>query len=198
MDEQLCPKDQLLKQLRASYASLDASLTQLRKGMQDLSRLIEQVEQSSSAVAPEAPCRPPQPEEPVAPATPEPTPLLVADDTPSLEDFEAVNPADEALHTVTKTADTPTATQPTGAPTTPERPISVNVVGRLSLAESFFYANELFAGNQGTLRSSLKEMESMSSKSQLYSYLYDTLQLPKDEENVQAFVAFIEQNTQEL
>lgn len=222
MNDQQSQKELLVSQLKESYASLDASLTQLRNGMRELSLMIEKIESEvPTPISTEAPCVPPVPDEAeseaIPAADPQPTEKVWSqiDDMPGLEDFTAVGLADATAETPVATPHEepvlPEVTEAIAAPqTVPSvsseaeepvtdsgRPLTISVVGKLSLAESFFYANELFAGNQGALREVLEELEKMSSRSQLYSYLYDTLRFSKEEESVREFVAFVEDNIRE-
>lgn len=194
MNDQQSQKELLVSQLKESYASLDASLTQLRNGMRELSLMIEKIESEvSTPISTEAPCAPPVADEEESEETPAEKAWSQIDDMPGLEDFTAVNPA-ETPHEEPVPVEVPEAVVPVADA---GRPLTVSVVGKLSLAESFFYANELFAGNQGALREVLEELEKMSSRSQIYSYLYDTLRFSKDEESVREFVAFVEDNIRE-
>lgn len=222
MNDQQSQKELLVSQLKESYASLDASLTQLRNGMRELSLMIEKIESEvSTPISTEAPCVPPVPDEdeseetPVTDLPPAERAWSQIDDMPGLEDFTAVNPADATAETPVVTPhEEPVLADSSEAAPAPQtassvsseteepvadagRPLTISVVGKLSLAESFFYANELFAGNQGTLREVLEEIERLSSRSQLYSYLYDTLRFSKEEESVRDFVAFVEDNIRE-
>lgn len=63
--------------------------------------------------------------------------------------------------------------------------------GSLSVADSFFYANELFGGNRAELETALTEIDRLSSVSQLRHYLADTLQLDLEREEVQRFYDFV-------
>lgn len=194
MNDQQSQKELLVSQLKESYASLDASLTQLRNGMRELSLMIGKMESEvSTPISTEAPCVPPVQDEEESEGTPAERAWSQIDDMPGLEDFTAVNPADTP-HEEPVPVEVPEVEVPVADA---GRPLTVSVVGKLSLAESFFYANELFAGNQGTLREVLEELEKMSSRSQIYSYLYDTLRFSKEEESVREFVAFVEDNIRE-
>lgn len=69
--------------------------------------------------------------------------------------------------------------------------VSFRTSGSLSVADSFFFANELFGGSRAELERVLEEVDRFSSVSQLQHYLYDTLQLAPDREEVARFYDFI-------
>lgn len=63
--------------------------------------------------------------------------------------------------------------------------------GSLSVADSFFYANELFGGNRPELETALSEIDRLSSVSQLRHYLTETLRLDLSREEVKRFYDFV-------
>jgi hypothetical protein len=69
--------------------------------------------------------------------------------------------------------------------------IDFSTQGHLSVADSFFFANELFLGNRPQLETTLSEVDRLSSMTQLRHYLYDTLRLDEEDEAVQRFYDFI-------
>ncbi len=185
MDENYSQSEQLIESLKASYASLNTGLTQLRHDVEELRILIEKLEQKSTSSTPDGRSAD-LGIDTHSDLSDKPT-LDLTDDALGLDDFTAIHDATVTPVKEQKSEQTPE-----------EHPIKVSVVGQLSLAESFFYANELFAGNQGLLRIALEELEKMSSKRQLYSYLYDTLRMDRDNENVKGFVAFVENHLTEV
>lgn len=75
-----------------------------------------------------------------------------------------------------------------------EPKVSFHLSSNLSIADRYLFANELFFGNLGELTGVISEIERMSSWSQVESYLYDTLSLKKDSEEVERFASFIQSN----
>lgn len=63
--------------------------------------------------------------------------------------------------------------------------------GSLSVADSFFFANELFGGNRPELETVLSEIDRLSSVSQLRHYLTETLRLDLSREEVKRFYDFV-------
>lgn len=63
--------------------------------------------------------------------------------------------------------------------------------GSLSVADSFFFANELFGGNRPELETVLSEIDLLSSVSQLRHYLTETLRLDLSREEVKRFYDFV-------
>lgn len=70
-----------------------------------------------------------------------------------------------------------------------------NLLGNLSIADRYLFANELFMGDQAALTDMLADIEKLSDMSHVESYLYDVRQFGKDEEAVKHLVAFIKEHS---
>lgn len=84
---------------------------------------------------------------------------------------------------------------PQTEPAPSERRTTFRTAGTLSVADSFLFANELFGGNRPELEGVLEEIDRLSSEEQLEHYLYDTLRLEPDREEVKRFRDFIRAHT---
>lgn len=74
-----------------------------------------------------------------------------------------------------------------------EKQMSFHVNERFSLADRYFYANELFCGDQVALNEALSDIEKLSSWSQVESYLYDVIRLKREDNVVKSFVEIIKE-----
>ena len=69
--------------------------------------------------------------------------------------------------------------------------LDFNLVRSISLADTFFYANELFFGNKAQLEDMLVEIERLSSMSQVENYLYEVRGFSRDDASIQRLMSFI-------
>lgn len=69
--------------------------------------------------------------------------------------------------------------------------VDFHTAGQLSVADSFFYANELFGGNRPELNRVLGEIDRLSSVSQMRHYLTETLGLNVESDEGKRFYDFI-------
>ncbi len=72
--------------------------------------------------------------------------------------------------------------------------LDFNLVRSISLADTFFYANELFFGNKIRLEELLAEVERFSGMSQVEHYLYEVCGFSRDDVVVQRLIGFIMAN----
>lgn len=76
-----------------------------------------------------------------------------------------------------------------------EEQSSFKVADLFSLADRYMYANHLFGGDTEALAEALTDIERLSSRRQVESYLYDVLRLKKDDEEVKEFARIILERT---
>ena len=69
--------------------------------------------------------------------------------------------------------------------------VDFHTAGQLSVADSFFFANELFGGNRPELNRVLGEVDRLSSVSQMRHYLTETLDLNVESDEGKRFYAFV-------
>lgn len=69
--------------------------------------------------------------------------------------------------------------------------VDFHTAGQLSVADSFFFANELFGGNRPELNRVLEEIDRLSSVSQVRHYLTETLGLDMESEEGKRFCDFV-------
>ena len=69
--------------------------------------------------------------------------------------------------------------------------VDFHTAGQLSVADSFFFANELFGGNRPELNSVLGEIDRLSSVSQMRHYLAETLDLNIESDEGKRFYDFV-------
>ena len=69
--------------------------------------------------------------------------------------------------------------------------VDFHTAGQLSVADSFFFANELFGGNRPELNRVLEEIDRLSSVSQVRHYLTETLDLDMETEEGKRFYDFV-------
>lgn len=112
------------------------------------------------------------------------TPPFILDNVQesSLDDFEAIAPEDGTSTIRTTEEESRKLLEPL---------LDFDLLGSISLADTFFFANELFLGNKVRLEESLREIEKMSSMTQVENYLYDVCLFSHDDEAVQRLIDFI-------
>ena len=69
--------------------------------------------------------------------------------------------------------------------------VDFHTAGQLSVADSFFFANELFGGNRPELNRVLGEVDRLSSVSQMRHYLTETLNLNVESDEGKRFYDFV-------
>lgn len=69
--------------------------------------------------------------------------------------------------------------------------VDFHTAGQLSVADSFFFANELFGGNRPELNRVLGEIDRLSSVSQMRRYLTETLDLNVESDEGKRFYDFV-------
>lgn len=69
--------------------------------------------------------------------------------------------------------------------------VDFHTAGQLSVADSFFFANELFGGNRPELNRVLGEIDRLSSVSQMRNYLTETLDLNVESDEGKRFYDFV-------
>ena len=72
-----------------------------------------------------------------------------------------------------------------------ETMVDFHTAGQLSVADSFFFANELFGGNRPELNRVLGELDRLSSVSQMRHYLTETLGLNLESDEGKRFYDFV-------
>lgn len=125
----------------------------------------------------------------------------VAEVDPPLKDLSLDLTAPVTMDDFVAVADTGESATPApeeGAGTAGERPddlleplLDFNLVRSISLADTFFYANELFFGNKIRLEELLSEIEHFSGMSQVEHYLYEVCGFSRDDAAVRRLVGFI-------
>lgn len=68
-----------------------------------------------------------------------------------------------------------------------------HLVDRFSLADRYYYANELFGGDQVAFDEALGDIQKFSNWTQVESYIYDVIRLKRDNATVKDFVAVIKE-----
>lgn len=116
-------------------------------------------------------------ETPVAPTIEE-----VTEETTSQESDETLIVVDEELEEKVPELTLETAFEPL---------VDFHTAGQLSVADSFFFANELFGGNRSELNRVLEEIDRLSSVSQVWHYLTETLGVDMETEEGKRFCDFV-------
>ena len=116
-------------------------------------------------------------ETPVAPTMEE-----VTEETTSQESDETPIVVDEELEEKVPELTLETAFEPM---------VDFHTAGQLSVADSFFFANELFGGNRPELNRVLGEIDRLSSVSQMRNYLTETLDLNVESDEGKRFYDFV-------
>ncbi len=76
-----------------------------------------------------------------------------------------------------------------------EPALHFHLIDHLTIADKFLFANELCFGDQSDLIDMLRDIERLSSWSQVESYLYQVRGFKKDEEAVQLLASFIKEHS---
>lgn len=130
----------------------------------------------------------------------------IRDEVTALSESSSETPVDPTIEEVTEEA-----TSPESDKTTPivvdveleekvpeltletafEPMVDFHTAGQLSVADSFFFANELFGGNRPELNRVLGEIDRLSSVSQMRHYLTETLDLNVESDEGKRFYDFV-------
>ena len=112
----------------------------------------------------------------------DPTSEEVTEETTSQESDETPIVVDEELEEKVPELTLETAFEPM---------VDFHTAGQLSVADSFFFANELFGGNRPELNRVLGELDRLSSVSQMRHYLTETLGLNLESDEGKRFYDFV-------
>lgn len=112
----------------------------------------------------------------------DPTIEEVTEETTSQESDETPIVVDEELEEKVPELTLETAFEPM---------VDFHTAGQLSVADSFFFANELFGGNRPELNRVLGEIDRLSSVSQMRHYLTETLDLNVESDEGKRFYDFV-------
>ena len=112
----------------------------------------------------------------------DPTIEEVTEETTSQESDETPIVVDEELEEKVPELTLETAFEPM---------VDFHTAGQLSVADSFFFANELFGGNRPELNRVLGEIDRLSSVSQMRHYLTETLGLNVESDEGKRFYDFV-------
>lgn len=112
----------------------------------------------------------------------DPTIEEVTEETTSQESDETPIVVDEELEEKVPELTLETAFEPM---------VDFHTAGQLSVADSFFFANELFGGNRPELNRVLEEIDRLSSVSQMRHYLTETLGLNLESDEGKRFYDFV-------
>ena len=112
----------------------------------------------------------------------DPTIEEVTEETTSQESDETPIVVDEGLEEKVPELTLETAFEPM---------VDFHTAGQLSVADSFFFANELFGGNRPELNRVLGELDRLSSVSQMRHYLTETLGLNLESDEGKRFYDFV-------
>ena len=112
----------------------------------------------------------------------DPTIEEVTEETTSQESDETPIVVDEELEEKVPELTLETAFEPM---------VDFHTAGQLSVADSFFFANELFGGNRPELNRVLEEIDRLSSVSQVWHYLTETLGVDMETEEGKRFCDFV-------
>lgn len=112
----------------------------------------------------------------------DPTIEEVTEETTSQESDETPIVVDEELEEKVPELTLETAFEPM---------VDFHTAGQLSVADSFFFANELFGGNRPELNRVLGELDRLSSVSQMRHYLSETLGLNLESDEGKRFYDFV-------
>lgn len=112
----------------------------------------------------------------------DPTIEEVTEETTSQESDETPIVVDEELEEKVPELTLETAFEPM---------VDFHTAGQLSVADSFFFANELFGGNRPELNRVLGELDRLSSVSQMRHYLTETLGLNLESDEGKRFYDFV-------
>ena len=112
----------------------------------------------------------------------DPTIEEVTEETTSQESDETPIVVDEELEEKVPELTLETAFEPM---------VDFHTAGQLSVADSFFFANELFGGNRPELNRVLGELDRLGSVSQMRHYLTETLGLNLESDEGKRFYDFV-------
>ena len=112
----------------------------------------------------------------------DPTIEEVTEETTSQESDETPIVVDEELEEKVPELTLETAFEPM---------VDFHTAGQLSVADSFFFANELFGGNRPELNRVLGELDRLDSVSQMRHYLTETLGLNLESDEGKRFYDFV-------
>lgn len=130
----------------------------------------------------------------------------IRDEVTALSESSSETPVDPTIEEVTEEATSPESDETTPIvvdeeleekvpeltlETAFEPMVDFHTAGQLSVADSFFFANELFGGNRPELNRVLGEIDRLSSVSQMRHYLTETLDLNVESDEGKRFYDFV-------
>lgn len=130
----------------------------------------------------------------------------IRDEVTALSESSSETPVDPTIEEVTEEATSPESDETTPIvvdeeleekvpeltlETAFEPMVDFHTAGQLSVADSFFFANELFGGNRPELNRVLSEIDRLSSVSQMRHYLTETLDLNVESDEGKRFYDFV-------
>lgn len=130
----------------------------------------------------------------------------IRDEVTALSESSSETPVDPTIEEVTEEATSPKSDETTPIvvdeeleekvpeltlETAFEPMVDFHTAGQLSVADSFFFANELFGGNRPELNRVLGEIDRLSSVSQMRHYLTETLDLNVESDEGKRFYDFV-------
>ena len=130
----------------------------------------------------------------------------IRDEVTALSESSSETPVDPTIEEVTEEATSPESDETTPIvvdeeleekvpeltlETAFEPMVDFHTAGQLSVADSFFFANELFGGNRPELNRVLGEVDRLSSVSQMRHYLTETLDLNVESDEGKRFYDFV-------
>ena len=129
----------------------------------------------------------------------------IRDEVTALSESSSETPVDPTIEEVTEEATSPESDEITPMvveeleekvpeltlETAFEPMVDFHTAGQLSVADSFFFANELFGGNRPELNRVLGEVDRLSSVSQMRHYLTETLDLNVESDEGKRFYDFV-------
>lgn len=130
----------------------------------------------------------------------------IRDEVTALSESSSETPVDPTIEEVTEGATSPESDETTPIvvdeeleekvpeltlETAFEPMVDFHTAGQLSVADSFFFANELFGGNRPELNRVLGEIDRLSSVSQMRHYLTETLDLNVESDEGKRFYDFV-------
>ena len=130
----------------------------------------------------------------------------IRDEVTALSESSSETPVDPTIEEVTEEATSPESDEATPIvvdeeleekvpeltlETAFEPMVDFHTAGQLSVADSFFFANELFGGNRPELNRVLGEVDRLSSVSQMRHYLTETLDLNVESDEGKRFYDFV-------
>ena len=155
----------VMSEVNGNGARLVERINQLIRELTEIRDEVKALSESSS-------------ETPVAPTMEE----EVTEETTSQEIDETPTVVDEELEEKVPELTLETAFEPM---------VDFHTAGQLSVADSFFFANELFGGNRPELNRVLGEIDRLSSVSHMRHYLAETLDLNIESDEGKRFYDFV-------